>query len=402
MEKVQNRFTAVYKANRMRCDDKADITAWMAEQRDQGMRSVIDLGCGDVSWADGLGFDSFIGVDAVRKLIDLQEEIYPWFRGRHADLEVPEKWSADIVLLRDVLPYHCNGAAEQILWNAVASDWRRLVVSTNHRARNSRRRGLGGALALDFDAEAVKGTDLFEPILRLWGDFGIDLVYARGDRHFDYVEIGAADYDTILQNTVSMPKPTRGLTVEPVAYHLDRLHSNGRNTKMNVAIGKERGEVEIFYLNPELRESRDDIPWYLTGCSMVGKPHPHCLEKLAELGIPADEGVRARAVEIITFSDLADRAGIETIGHLKIDAEGMDLDIVESMLSAAAERPAILPGKITFEVHQENRAGNFRLSRAIAALEHHGYHGGPINHQDYQMVRFFARSARAARTFTGS
>jgi len=156
------------------------LMAWLSSCHAAGLSSICDLGCGDVEWiarvpevADGRL--RYHGIDAVPAIIKHHRRVFPWFRGESADLEAvaderaPGR-AADIVILKDVLFHLCNGAAEQVLshvskWQA----WKMLLVSTHAGAPNHRRRGLKGAGALPYDAEAAMGllrVALNPPVLR--------------------------------------------------------------------------------------------------------------------------------------------------------------------------------------------------------------------------------------------
>jgi SAM-dependent methyltransferase len=143
-----------------RWENCAILAAWLNEQPDAGMRSVLDLGCGDLEWvarceAVTEGRIRYHGVDVVPPLIEHHRRVFPWFRGEVADLEGLPLIEADVVILKDVLCHLCNGAAGQILMNVERGRWKRLLVSTTPGANNTKRRGLGGSLRYaPFDVEA--------------------------------------------------------------------------------------------------------------------------------------------------------------------------------------------------------------------------------------------------------
>jgi hypothetical protein len=138
-----------------------DLRDWLGEQAAEGMRTVLDLGCGDLEWVSHCaavteGELSYYGVDVVGPLIAHHRRVFPWFRGEARDLEAMPRIDADIVLLKDVLFHLCNGAAQQILMNVAAGRWRRLVTTTERGYNNAGRRGLksGGAF-VPLDVEAL-------------------------------------------------------------------------------------------------------------------------------------------------------------------------------------------------------------------------------------------------------
>ena len=40
------------------------------------------------------------------------------------------------------------------------------------------------------------------------------------DGHFDFIEIGTSDFDTLIEDA---SESTRGISIEPIKYYLDRL-----------------------------------------------------------------------------------------------------------------------------------------------------------------------------------
>lgn len=137
------------------------VTAWLNDQAAIGMKSVLDLGCGDLEWVSGCealvqGSMSYYGIDVVPELIAHHKRVFPWFRGEAKDLEEVVRVSSDVVMLKDVIMHLCTGAAETILHHVARGHWKRLLITTFPGANNRIRRGLqsGGAMA-PFDVEAT-------------------------------------------------------------------------------------------------------------------------------------------------------------------------------------------------------------------------------------------------------
>ena len=67
-------------------------------------------------------------------------------------------------MLKDVLFHLCNGAAQQILMNVAAGSWRRLLVTTDPAADNTKRRNLrtsGAMMPLNVEALGVLGPPAY-------------------------------------------------------------------------------------------------------------------------------------------------------------------------------------------------------------------------------------------------
>lgn len=159
------------------------VAKWLESEVAQGARSILDLGCGDLEWISRCpsvtrGEVDYFGVDVVPTLIAHHQRIFPWFKGEARDLEEMPAIEADVVILKDVLFHLCNGSAGQILMNANAGKWKRLLVSTHPGANNAGRRGLTHGMAIPLDVEAT-GLLEGEPTRFLGRSQGAYAIYER-------------------------------------------------------------------------------------------------------------------------------------------------------------------------------------------------------------------------------
>ena len=162
------------------------VAAWLTQQAADGMRDVLDLGCGDLEWMAGIPAITdrtmrYRGVDVVPSLVAHHKRVYPWFTGAAMDLEAMPRIAADVVLCKDVLFHLCNGAAEQILTHIEHGTWRRLLITTQPGASNSRRRGMSGGKMAPLDVEAM-GILTGTPTHYLPRPGGLYAVYHRGEK----------------------------------------------------------------------------------------------------------------------------------------------------------------------------------------------------------------------------
>ena len=162
-------------------------------------------------------------------------------------------------------------------------------------------------------------------------------------QHFDYIEIGTSSFDTLVQH--KRYRSLRGLSVDPMLVHLRALPDRPLNTKVRVAIGPEPGYNSVYYVHPQ-DIIKYKLPHYLRGCNMVGSPHPiglHALRKGLEHLMRRDE------IRIVTLPELFRAFCVGTVGYFKVDTEGFDTFIMESLLEALARRAIPPPTRVLYE-----------------------------------------------------
>ena len=151
--------------------------------------------------------------------------------------------------------------------------------------------------------------------------------------HFDHIEIGTSDFRTLIKSA-----PGNGIAVEPVVPYFKNLPEREKWYRVNAAIGTDRGMVKVFYTDPDLIT---DEPNWVRGCNSIGKPHPTIKEKFPHL-------IREAEVNSITIRDLFEMFNVSTVGHLKIDTEGMDCKILMDYFKEGLPHAQM----ITFETNQ--------------------------------------------------
>jgi hypothetical protein len=156
---------------------------WLEACADVGLRTVLDLGCGDLEWVARCGAITdgrlcYEGWDVVPALVAHHRRVFPWYRGRVVDVEEVPRLEADVVICKDVIFHHCNGAAEQFLMNLNAGRWRRLLVTSHPGADRAKRHGLHKGGWAPYDVEAA-GIIEGKPAQYLPRYDGVHLVYQR-------------------------------------------------------------------------------------------------------------------------------------------------------------------------------------------------------------------------------
>ena len=150
---------------------------------------------------------------------------------------------------------------------------------------------------------------------------------------FDFIEIGTADFDTEIQKA---QEHTRGISIEPLHSRLEALPKPQLCHKICAAVGSKRGYAYLYYVPDRFLK---DLPDWARGCSKMGEAHPT---------IPFDKQ-DCLQVKVITPEDLYNDYKIGNIGLLKVDTEGMDVEIVSLWIATAEELGRPLPDKIIME-----------------------------------------------------
>jgi len=152
----------------------------------------------------------------------------------------------------------------------------------------------------------------------------------------DYIEIGSSDIETLHQE-----RPNEcGLTIEPIKAYLDALPDIPGKIKVNCAMSNASGTAKIYWVDPVDIEQYKYPPW-LRGCNSINVPHPTTVRVLQERNL--SHLLKCTSCEVMTWNMLLDQYHIESVKYVKIDAEGHDCVIVNTILDSIARiRPAVL------------------------------------------------------------
>ena len=157
---------------------------------------------------------------------------------------------------------------------------------------------------------------------------------------YDFIEIGTSDFDTLIEST----QGKIGITIEPLLFYLENLPKNPSVIKVNCAITDYDGYIDIYYINP-LDIENHQLPNWLRGCNSINKPHPTSLNELSNRGL--ENLIQIHKCECLSWKTLVNRYNIESVNLLKIDTEGHDCEIINSILNTGSA----LPNKIHFEAN---------------------------------------------------
>ena len=168
---------------------------------------------------------------------------------------------------------------------------------------------------------------------------GIDKIFEKGKNDYDYLEIGTCDWDVM-----SMTNPDlKGIIVEPIEYYLNNIPSNKNVIKQKCAISNENREDYMYYIHPDVIESKNIINCF-RGMNRLSQYHMgHQSENLTNY-------VTKEKCEVLTYFTLLKKLNVNYIDFLKIDTEGHDCDIINNILNELPNNiNYILPKYIYFE-----------------------------------------------------
>lgn len=168
---------------------------------------------------------------------------------------------------------------------------------------------------------------------------------------YDFIEIGTSDFDTLIQRA---DDTTVGISIEPIKYYLDRLPNPANVKKLNCAVSLDgnSGRDKVFYIPDETIEKHNLPPW-IRGCNSVGDYHyQHKRRKLESLVVTED-------VDTVPIGDVLEEHKVHQLKMLKVDTEGGDCYILQSLLPVLKDRgQQFWPKHIQFET-------NILSSRAV-------------------------------------
>lgn len=161
---------------------------------------------------------------------------------------------------------------------------------------------------------------------------------------YDFVEIGTSDFDALIETATDT---TRGISIEPIQYYLDRLPNPAGVIKLCCAVSTTArpAMLEMYYV-PDSAIQEHALPAWLRGCNSIGDYHL----QHRQLGI--QHLVRITHVPAYPLASIFEQHQVTELDLLKIDTEGQDADILLSLAYSSSVRPS----KIIFESNELSAA----------------------------------------------
>ena len=140
-----------------------------------------------------------------------------------------------------------------------------------------------------------------------------------------FIEVGACDFDTCEQ---LIHNGWKGIVIEPVKHYYDKLTKYPQIHYENIAISDKEGESEIHYINPE-HIVHENQQWLKGISSLEGATGPLSFEENKTL--TNFQTSLKQKVKTSTLNEICRKYDIQSIDFLKIDTEGHDLIILQSI-----------------------------------------------------------------------
>lgn len=162
----------------------------------------------------------------------------------------------------------------------------------------------------------------------------------------DFIEIGTSNFDTLIQNSTD----AYGISVDAVKYYIDNLPDKQNVTKLNLGISNINSYIDVYYIPEDVIEKNNFQKWF-KGCNSINKFHPlHIKHKL-------EDYVVKEQVKVITCYELFYYNKVKKVKYLKIDTEGHDTVILDSLFNYLRYLPnAFYPDKIFFESNEHSNS----------------------------------------------
>lgn len=111
----------------------------------QQIGSVLDLGCGDLTYISTIdhitnGAVQYTGVDVSDYILKENENRYAWFTGACMDITEPQVFDADLIVIKDILFHLTNDQITALFNNLAGSRFNFCIVTTMNNSSNAKRK----------------------------------------------------------------------------------------------------------------------------------------------------------------------------------------------------------------------------------------------------------------------
>jgi FkbM family methyltransferase len=149
-----------------------------------------------------------------------------------------------------------------------------------------------------------------------------------------FIQIGANDGVQADNINIHLSSKWQGWLVEPLPYYFENLKKNYNNSSahlefVNCAVSNKAGQMEIFYLNPNVISN---FPVWCHGLGTSSKIRLiEQVEGLFNSDTLLQDSIMSTVVPTVTFEQFVNKYKIRNIDLLAIDTEGHDFIILDSI-----------------------------------------------------------------------
>jgi FkbM family methyltransferase len=199
---------------------------------------------------------------------------------------------------------------------------------------------------------------------------------------YKFIEIGSCDFNTQID---SLTNNEYGICVDPIKYYLDNLPNTDNLFKENSAVSNSSGSIEVFYIPAQIIEQYNFPEWF-KGCNSVNSPHPTIKQELLNANIDLSI-INKSTVDCITYEQLVLKYKAINIDYLKIDTEGHEPSIIDSLCQFyASNKNFNPPSVINFEAFIGKLVSQEDINLSIDKLKNIGYKFSHTIEPDIYMV----------------
>lgn len=201
---------------------------------------------------------------------------------------------------------------------------------------------------------------------------------------YKFIEIGSCDFNTQVNSLLSDNE--YGICVDPLKCYLDNLPNQKNLIKENSIISNVNGVSDFFYIEPETID-RYRFPEWFKGCNSVHKPHPTIVNILLKHSIDSSI-ISVSRINSITYEDLVIKHQANDIDYLKIDIEGHEPVVIDSLCDfyAKDQKDFHPPSLINFEAFVGLLVSKEDIDLSIDKLKSIGYKFSHTIDSDIYMV----------------
>jgi hypothetical protein len=185
--------------------------------------------------------------------------------------------------------------------------------------------------------------------------------------HYNFIEIGTADFHTEIEKASN---ETRGLSIEPVLYYLNKLPTKPLVHKVLSAISDQDGWTSCYYIPEHYINRYFPGQWELKGNNSINTYHPQAKAIVEAANLDPAEIFSVVQIPMYSFATMADMYQVTSIDLLKTDTEGHDCIIMNNYIRWAQAKNCFAK-EIVFETH--HLTPSEMIDQTIQNLQSVGY-----------------------------